>query len=53
MMPFDPIDPLQQTETDKRKPYSKPDITHELDLETKAGSTVGLFPDSLDDELTQ
>lgn len=25
-----------------RKPYSKPEITHELNLETRAGSQLGL-----------
>jgi hypothetical protein len=29
------------------KPYSKPEIVHELDLETRAGSPLGL-PDPLD-----
>jgi hypothetical protein len=31
----------------KGKPYSKPEILHELELETRAGSPLGL-PDPLD-----
>jgi hypothetical protein len=31
-----------------RKPYSKPEIVHELELETRAGSPLGGFPDSMD-----
>ncbi len=34
--------------TDLRKPYSKPEIIHELDLETRAGSTLPGFVDPLD-----
>ena len=30
-----------------KKPYSKPEIIHELELETRAGSPLGL-PDPLD-----
>jgi hypothetical protein len=30
-----------------RKPYSPPEIVHELELETRAGSPLGL-PDPLD-----
>jgi len=30
-----------------RKPYDKPEIVHELELETRAGSPLG-FPDELD-----
>jgi hypothetical protein len=52
MLPLVPVDP-PENETNKRKPYSKPEITHELELETRAGSTVGLFPDALDEDLTQ
>ena len=43
---------IKKTE-EPRKPYEKPAIVHELTLETKAGSTLGLFPDPLDDEFTQ
>ena len=35
------------TETEKRKPYIRPEIIHELELETRAGSPLGL-PDPLD-----
>jgi hypothetical protein len=31
----------------ERKPYSRPEIVHELELETRAGSPLGL-PDPLD-----
>ncbi len=27
-----------------RKPYSKPEITHELELETRAGTPAGIDP---------
>jgi len=40
---------IQQDEVqlEKRQPYSKPEIIHELKLETRAGSPLGL-PDDLD-----
>ena len=28
----------------ERKPYSKPAVTHELELETRAGSPAGIEP---------
>ena len=34
-------------EEQDRKPYSKPEIIHELDLETRAGSPLGIDPDPL------
>ncbi len=36
---------------DKRKVYIKPEIIHELELETRAGSTITGMPDPLGDEL--
>ena len=40
-----------ELQTDLRKPYEKPQIIHELELETRAGSySPGLFPDPLDIE---
>jgi len=36
-----------QEDTSLRKPYTKPEIVHELELETRAGSPLGL-PDALD-----
>jgi hypothetical protein len=33
----------EKKETD-RKPYSKPAVIHELELETRAGSPLGLPP---------
>lgn len=35
-----------ETKSKERKPYTKPEIIHELDLETRAGSPN--FPDPLD-----
>jgi hypothetical protein len=35
---------------DKRKVYIKPEIIHELELETRAGSTITGMPDPLGDE---
>ncbi len=32
----------------ERKPYIKPEIIHELELETRAGSPVGIPPDLID-----
>jgi len=32
----------------ERKPYIKPEITHELELETRAGSVVTIPPDLID-----
>lgn len=29
---------------DERKPYAKPEISHELELETRAGSPLGISP---------
>ena len=37
----------ETTPTDPR-PYSEPQIIHELDLETRAGSPTGILPDPLD-----
>lgn len=31
-------------ENTKRKPYSKPEVIHELELETRAGSPTGVDP---------
>jgi hypothetical protein len=44
-MTTEPI--IIQEETSQRKPYTKPEIVHELELETRAGSPLGL-PDPLD-----
>jgi len=30
------------SQENERKPYIKPEITHELELETRAGSPVGI-----------
>ena len=46
-------EPDVKNNDDLRKPYQKPEIIHELILETQAGSTLGLFPDPLDDDLTK
>ena len=32
----------------ERKPYAKPEITHELELETRAGSPAGVDPNIID-----
>jgi hypothetical protein len=40
MMTVTPPPPVSQD--DPRKPYVKPAITHDLKLETRAGSTVGI-----------
>jgi len=41
-----------ELQTDLRKPYEKPQIIHELELETRAGSLIPqLIPDPLDEEL--
>ncbi len=32
------------TEEKDRKPYAKPEIIHEVDLETRAGSPIPNFP---------
>ena len=32
------------SQENERKPYIKPGITHELELETRAGSPVGIPP---------
>ena len=34
-------------EHDQRKPYNKPEVTHELELETRAGSGPVGLPDPL------
>lgn len=31
----------------ERKEYTKPEVTHEIELETKAGSPLGSDPDPL------
>jgi hypothetical protein len=37
-----------ELQTDLRKPYEKPQIIHELELETRAGSPIiGILPDPL------
>jgi hypothetical protein len=38
---------ILQIDTKDRKPYTPPEIVHELELETRAGSPLGL-PDPLD-----
>lgn len=35
-------------EDSERKPYHKPEITHELELETRAGSVITSPPEFLD-----
>jgi len=37
-----------QRQTDERKVYATPEITHELELETRAGSSPLGMPDPLD-----
>ncbi len=39
--------PSHSDEADARKPYSKPEIIYNLELETRAGSPLGI-PDTLD-----
>ena len=40
---------LIETQLTTRKPYAKPEIIHELELETRAGSPLGIpNPDPLD-----
>lgn len=36
-----------ENEEMQRKPYEKPEIVHELDLETRAGSPLSSDPDPL------
>jgi len=36
-----------EVQSETRKPYAKPEIIHELELETRAGSPLGM-PDPLD-----
>jgi len=36
-----------EVQPEARKPYTKPEIIHELELETRAGSPLGM-PDLLD-----
>ena len=36
-----------EVQLEARKPYTKPEIIHELELETRAGSPLGI-PDLLD-----
>ena len=38
----------EETQDEGRKPYVKPEIIHDLALETRAGSPLSLFPDPLD-----
>ena len=33
-----------ESQTDQRKPYDKPQILHELELETRAGSVIDPTP---------
>ena len=40
-----------ELQTDLRKPYEKPQIIHELELETRAGSWGPGFIDPLDEDL--
>lgn len=40
----------KRPELDERKPYAKPGIVHELELETRAGSPLGPIPNPLGDE---
>lgn len=38
-----------KAQSEDRKPYTKPEITHELELETRAGSPLAVpFEDPLD-----
>jgi len=37
-----------QNETIERRPYAPPVIIYELELETRAGSPLGLFPSELE-----
>ena len=40
------MQPSSEGNPEERKPYTKPEIVHELDLEVRAGSP--LMPDPLD-----
>lgn len=44
------ISPMTESMADNRKPYEKPEIIHELELETRAGSPIppsGIDPGNL------
>jgi hypothetical protein len=41
------MDPINTANTEERKPYIKPEILHELVLETRAGSPLQSVPDPL------
>jgi hypothetical protein len=38
----------EEPKNEGRKPYVKPEIIHDLELETRAGSFIDSFPDPLD-----
>jgi len=41
------VNETAQQNTEERKPYIKPQILHELELETRAGSPENVLPDFL------
>jgi len=41
------MEPIINVNTDNRKPYVKPEILHELMLETRAGSPLQPLPEPL------
>ena len=41
------MEPIIKVNTDNRKPYGKPEILHELLLETRAGSPQQAIPEPL------
>lgn len=45
--PIEAVEARDETACRPRKPYTKPEIIHELALEVRAGSPLGL-PDPLD-----
>ena len=47
MVEFIEENPTQER-FDNRKKYSKPEVIHELDLETRAGSPLGNSPNLFD-----
>ena len=49
MRPVSPVNSLETEDAEvlQRKPYTPPAITHELELETRAGSPLGM-PDLFD-----
>jgi hypothetical protein len=38
-------EPRVEMKPDQRKPYVKPEILHELEMETQAGSIINNMPD--------